>query len=201
VGRKTERYIYKPYFPVTTKEKLKLIRMKFNTTTRGYAGQDIPGLYIPIDPKYIYAEANMVDRRYDRNRSYIDSNNSITGDGFEQLISQRQNLIFSNIEMLYTEIDKRQRIKDMNIYRINIDQCYFKNLIYQMNDNIWDKNRVELERKIIDLEQEKRKEEANCFKDTLFIQKDLRQSLVEKLEEQQKANLFLNQPEELACNA
>jgi hypothetical protein len=70
-----------------------------------------------------------------------------------------------------------------------------------MNDNIWDKNRVELERKIIDLEQEKRKEEANCFKDTLFIQKDLRQSLVEKLEEQQKANLFLNQPEELACNA
>ena len=155
---------------------------------------------MPINPKYIYLEANMVDARYDQNRSYFDSNNSITGDGFEQLISQRQDLIFSNIEMLYTEIDKRQRIKDMNIYRINIDQCYFKNLIYQMNDNIWDKNRVELERKIIDLEQEKRREEANCFKDTLFIQKELRQSLIEKLDEQQKANLFLNQPEELACN-
>jgi hypothetical protein len=175
--------------------------MKFNSTAQGYAGHNTLGSYAPIDPKYIYAEANIVSRRYDQINSYFDSNNSITGDGFEQLISQRQDLIFSNIEMLYTEIDKRQRIKDVNIYRINIDQCYFKNLIYQMNENIWDKNRVELERRIIDLEQEKRKEEANCFKDTLFIQKELRQSLIEKLEEQQRANLFMNQPEESACNA
>lgn len=175
--------------------------MKFNTTAQGYAGQNILGLYVPIDPKYIYAEANMIDVRYNRNRSYFDSQNSTTGDGFEQLICQRQDLIFSNLEMLYTQIYKRQGIKDMNVYRINLDQCSFKNLIYQMNDYIWDKNRIELEQKIIDLEQEKRKEEATCFKDTLFIQKELRQSLIEKLEEQQKANLFMNQPEELACNA
>jgi hypothetical protein len=174
--------------------------MRFIPTTQGHVEKNIPGSYIPADPKYIYAAAHTVGGRYDQNRPYFDSNNSTTGDGFEQLISQRQDLIFSNIEMLYTEIYKRQKIKDMNIYRINIDQCYFKNLIYQMNDNIWDKNRVELERKIIDLEQEKRKEEANCFKDTLFIQKELRQSLIEKLEEQQKARFFMDQPEELACN-
>jgi hypothetical protein len=180
---------------------LELVRLEFNTISKGNTGQNISGLYVPINPKYIYAEANMIDVRYNWNRSYFDSKNSTTGDGFEQLISQRQDLIFSNLEMLYTEIYKRQRIKDMNVYRIDLDQCSFKNLIYQMNDYIWDKNRIELEQKIIDLEQEKRKEEANCFKDSLFIQKELRQSLIEKLEEQQKANLFMNQPEELPCNA
>ena len=175
--------------------------MRFNTPTKGDAGKNTLELYVPIDPKYFYAGANMVDARYDWKSSYFDSDNSISGDGFEQLISQRQNLIYSSLEMLYAEIYKRHKIKEVNIYRINIDQCSFKNLIYQMNDYIWDKNRIELERKIIDLEQEKRKEEANCFKDTLFIQKELRQSLVEKLEEQQKARFFMDQTEELPCNA
>ena len=149
----------------------------------------------------MYAEKNMVEVRYDWNSSYVDSNSSTTGYGLENLISQRQNLISSNLEMLYAEIYKRHKVKEINIYHINLDQCSFRNLIYQTNDDIWDKKRVEFEEKIIDLEQEKRKEEANCFKDTLFIQKELRQSLIEKLEEQQKANFFMNQPEELACNA
>jgi hypothetical protein len=103
--------------------------------------------------------------------------------------------------MLYSEIYKRHKVKEMNIYHINLDQCAFRNLIYQTNDYIWDKKRVEFEKKIIDLEQEKRREEANCFKDTLFIQKELRQSLIEKLEEEQKASLFTNQVEGLTCNA
>jgi len=174
--------------------------LRFNTPTTD-AVKNISGIYIPIDPKYIYSETGMVDVRYDWKGSYFDSENTIAGDGFEKLISQRQNLIYSNLEMLYTEIYKRHEIKEKNIYRINIDQCSFKNLIFQTNDHIWDRNRIELEQKIIDLEQEKRKEEANCFKDTLFIQKELRQSLIEKLEEQQKANLFIHQPEESACTA
>ena len=174
--------------------------MKFNTPTTE-ARQNTHKLYVPIDPKYIYAAANMPDVRYGLKNSYLDTDSPVTGDGFEQLISQRQNLIFSNLEMLYTEIYKRHEIKEKNLYRINIDQCSFKNLIFQVNDYIWDKNRIELEQKIIDLEQEKRKEEANCFKDTLFIQKELRESLIEKLDEEQKASFFMDQPEELACNA
>jgi hypothetical protein len=172
--------------------------MKFNppTTDAGINRPHKP--YIATDPKYIYAAA---DTGYHQKKSYLDTDRPVTGDGFEQLIAQRQNLIFSNLQMLYTEIYKRQKIKDTNIYRINIDQCAFKNLIFQVNDYIWDKNRIELEQKIIDLEQEKRKQEANCFKDTLFIQKELRQSLIEKLDEQQKASFFMDQPEELSCTA
>ena len=54
---------------------------------------------------------------------------------------------------------------------------------------------VELERKIIDLEQEKRKEKAGYFNDILFLKKELRETLIEKLEEEQKA-MILNKPEE-----
>lgn len=175
--------------------------MQFNTVSKENAGQNISELYIPFDPKYIYADKNMADVRYDWNSFHVDSNSSATGFGLENLISQRQNLISSRIQMLYSEIYKRQKVKEMNIYHINLDQCAFRNLIYQTNDDIWDKKRVEFEKKIIDLEQEKRREEANCFKDTLFIQKELRQSLIEKLEEEQKAGLFMNQVEGLTCNA
>jgi hypothetical protein len=70
-------------------------------------------------------------------------------------------------------------------------------MIYERGDHLWDKNRLELEHKIIDLEQDKRREESNYFRDISFIQKELRESLIEKKEEEQKANLLLNQPEEL----
>ena len=44
----------------------------------------------------------------------------------------------------------------------------------------------------LDLEEQKRKELANYFKDVLFLKKELRESLVEKLEEDQKHGLLMN---------
>jgi len=69
-----------------------------------------------------------------------------------------------------------------------------------MGEEIFDKIRMDLERKILDLEQEKRREETTFFRDISFLNKDLRDSLIEKLEENQKASLMLNQGEELPCN-
>ena len=42
-------------------------------------------------------------------------------------------------------------------------------------------------------------EYANCFRDTLFLKKELRETLIEKLEESQKMDLLLDRPEELPC--
>jgi len=99
--------------------------------------------------------------------------------------------------MLLSEIYQRQTIKKDNLYRINLDQCSFKNLIFDMGDSVWDKRRSELESKIIDLEQEKRREQTSFFGDILFLRKELRESLIEKLEDKQKAGLLINQKEEL----
>ena len=46
-----------------------------------------------------------------------------------------------------------------------------------------------------DLEQEKRRERSAYFRDILFLRKELRESFVEKLEEEQKAEMFMSPTE------
>ena len=105
----------------------------------------------------------------------------------EDIIRNKEEIIYSKIQMLLSEIYRRHRIKEANLYEISRDQCTCRNLIYLMGDIYLDGKRIELERKIIDLEQEKRKEKVGYFKDILFLKKELRETLVEKLEEGQKA--------------
>jgi len=102
--------------------------------------------------------------------------------------------------MVLSEIYQRRQLKEHNIYQICCDQCSCRNLIYLVGDIYMDKRRIELERKIIDLEQEKRREKTGYFRDILFLKKELRESLIEHLEEQQKADMFINGTEELPCN-
>ena len=165
------------------------------TTEKNFSSQNNLGHYVPIDPKYMYY--NMANGRYTWNNSIYDTNNQPADYGLEHLMGQRQDLIFSKIDMLYSEIYERHMIKETNLYRINLDQCCFKNMIYAIGDHLWDRNRVELERRIVDLEQDKRREASNYFRDISFIRKELRESLIEKKEEEQKANLLMNQQEEL----
>jgi hypothetical protein len=176
---------------------LELIDLKLNTTEKSFGGPNIIELYVPMDPKYMYSAKYGVNGRYSWNNSNYNTNNQPADYGLEHLMLQRQDLIFSKIHMLYSEIYERHRIKESNMYRINLDQCCFKNMIYAMGDHLWDKSRVELERRIIDLEQDKRREASNYFRDISFIRKELRESLIEKQEEEQKANLLMNQPEGL----
>lgn len=115
-------------------------------------------------------------------------------------MNQRRDVIHSKIKMLISEIYNRYELKKENIYQIDLDQCACRNLIYLMGDVYLDRRRIDLERKIIDLGQEKRSEQAGCFKDILFLKKELRESLIEKLEEEQKSDFFTNKAEELPCN-
>ena len=171
--------------------------MKLNKTEKGFSGLNNIELYMPIDPKYMYSAENMANGRYTWNNSICDINTQPADYGLEHLMLQRQDLIFSKIDMLNSEIYERHQIKEANIYQINLDQCSFKNMIYAIGDHLWDKNRVELERRIIDLEQDKRREASNYFRDISFIRKELRESLIEKKGEEQKASLLINQQEEL----
>jgi len=101
--------------------------------------------------------------------------------------------------MVLYEINQRRIMKDENLHQIDLDQCACINLIYHIGKEYKDRRRVDIEKKIIDLEQDKRRERASYFKDILFLRKELRESLIEKLEEDQKLSLFANNPEELPC--
>lgn len=146
---------------------------------------------LPIDPTYIYpVKPTPAYSGYYAGTSYIDATADPSIPGLDQLMGNRQEVLNSRIDMFYTEITQRFQLKDENLYRINLDQCAFKNMVYIRHEDIWDDGRVELERRILDLEQEKRREKSGCFKDVLFLRKELRDTMIEKIKEEKKLALF-----------
>jgi len=146
---------------------------------------------------YANYKTNGSNYQLDNYKASPEVNNDFSMDLF---IQNKQELILSKMKLLYDEIGYRSKLKDKNIYQINWDQCACKSLIYTMGEDIFDNKRIELERKILDFEQEKRREEASFFKDISFLNKELRDTLIEKLEEKHKAALILDQGEETPCN-
>ena len=104
----------------------------------------------------------------------------------------REMVIDSKTKMVLSEIYQRRTMKEDNLYHICLDQCACRNLIYDRGDFIDDGKKLELERRIIELERDKRMEQVSYFKDILFLKKELRETLIERLEENQKAELLFN---------
>jgi len=189
---KTEKFKYKSYFPVIKGRISRLIRLILNTTGKDHEGYRSPFSYIPMDPKYIYTETYGNKNRYEVGLPSYSQNDQSLGTTIEDLLMKRNEIIDSKIGMLFSEIYSRHRIKEDNLYRIDLDQCAFRNLVFETGEHMWDRQRIELESNIIDLEEQKRRERVNYFKDILFLKKELRESLIEKLEEEQKTGLLMN---------
>jgi hypothetical protein len=174
-----------------------------------YDGNRIEGYY-PVgfmlrDPRYLYPQRYAAKDPYRSVLAPSTDKSVIAGEGLlnhsgstgiDDLLLQRGEIIDSKLDMLMSDIYQRRKLEEDNLYRINLDQCTCRNLIYRMPPTLWDKKRMDVERKIIDLEQEKRREQADYFRDILFLKKELRETLVEKLEEQQKLALLAEQEEE-----
>jgi len=112
-------------------------------------------------------------------------------DGLEMILGQRQEVLDAKIGLVGDELYQRQQLRENNLYRINQDQCAIRSMIIKMGEHVWDKSRMQLEVRIWDLEEEKRKAHESYFRDILFLKKELRESLVETMEERQKATLFI----------
>ena len=170
-----------------------------NTTNSPKPITPLSEVHVPFDPKYSLIDNYQTDSNHHVG-SYDDYQPVFSFSGYDSFIRNKEETINLKISLLYDEIKNRYNLKTENIYQINIDQCECNNMIFSIGEEIFDKRRLELERKILDLEQEKRREEASFFRDVSFLNKELRYTLIEKLEEKQKANLMLNQEEELPCN-
>jgi len=174
-----------------------------STIIPGYENRNLPTTftYAPPAIKYLYPQ------KYGYNKTSLlypvpfplDKKSSSYSTGLEGLLYQRQEVIHSKIQMVLTEINQRRILKDENLYKIDLDQCACLNLIYHIGKDYKDKRRVDIEKKIIDLEEEKRRERTTYFRDILFLRKELRESFIEKLEEDQKADIFITKQEELPC--
>jgi len=177
--------------------------MIFNTAYEGsYEGRDQPVLCPPLDPKYLYPQRYMMKDAYQSLLSPAsDSSQSLEQSvlnvpSVEELMLNRGEVIDSHLRMLISDIYQRHKLQENNLYHIDLDQCACKTLIYRMPPSMWDKKRMDVERKIIDLEQEKRREQTEYFRDILFLKKELRETLIKKLEEQQRLALLAEEEEE-----
>lgn len=149
--------------------------------------------YIPPNPKYFDYENRY--GRLKKNKMYVTEPKLSANDyatGIEQFLEQKQDLNRYKIQLLYTEIGVRSYINGQLLYRINQDQCTCQNLIMARGDRFLDRQRIELENRILDLEAEKRREEAAFFRDLSFLNRELRQARIETLDEYHKQAMCLN---------
>ena len=178
--------------------------MIFNTAYHGtYEGREQPVLCPPLDPRYLYPQRYMMKDAYQSllspvsERSQSLEQNVLNVPSVEELMLNRGEVIDSHLRMLISDIYQRHKLQENNLYHIDLDQCACKTLIYRMPPSMWDKKRMDVERKIIDLEQEKRREQTDYFRDILFLKKELRETLIGKLEEKQRLALLAEEAEEL----
>jgi hypothetical protein len=177
-----------------------LMKMIINTIALDYENRHAGLTYTPVENpiKYFYP----VRYGYDKTAllyslSVPHYKKPVTSSlDLEDLLGQRQDVIDAKIRMILKEIDQRRVLKDDNLYKICLDQCTCKTLVHQLGIPYMDKRWVDLEKKTIDLEQEKRQEMTSYFRDILFLRKELRESIIENLEETQKLDIFMNKPEE-----
>jgi len=110
-------------------------------------------------------------------------------------MGDKKDLIRSKIEMLVAGITERKRIKQDNIYRIDLDSCELNNIIFQMpyyRRYFFGRERLMVEKMKMDLESQKRMEEVNYFRDLSLLHKDLKDSIIEYISEQKKQKLLSN---------
>ena len=151
-----------------------------------------------FDMKYNYnPRINLQDNKYTLlpgeyllpKSSYIDGEM----DPLDQLMGQKRELLHSKIEMILVGIEERKKIKQENLYKIDIDSCDCTNMIFQMppyRKYGFDKERLTIEKMKKDLEKQKRMEEVNYFRDLALLQKDLKDTIIEYLSEQNKQSLI-----------
>jgi len=169
----------------------------FNTANIQYQAYPMDGTIPLQDSRYLlyYARDSPIEKpRKSLPETKIDGPASELG--LDTLLLQKQEVIDAKVRMILSEIYQRRLMKESNLYRINLDQCSFRNLTFAVGEHLWDKRRLDLERRIIDLEEEKRAEETNYFKDLLFLRKELRESLIERMEEEQKTSVLMSTVDE-----
>jgi hypothetical protein len=118
--------------------------------------------------------------------------NTDASDGIETLFNDRLDLIRSRIDLLLLLLDERKEIKERVLQKIDEDSCNAQTLIFEMGPLAYrmERERLSLEKIKLDLEQQKRMELVNYFRDIGMINRDLREALIQYLGETQKRSIL-----------
>jgi len=118
--------------------------------------------------------------------------NTEDSDSIDEILQDRKNLIRSKIEMLLLQLSQRKSINQEITQRINYDLCKAQTLIMEMGYDIHgiSRNKLPLEKIKFDLEGQIRMEQTSYFRDTGMLNRDLRDALVQYIDQVQKDSLI-----------
>ena len=110
----------------------------------------------------------------------------------DNIFRDKQTLIRSKIELILLQLEQRKKINQEVLYEIDNDSCKAQNLIFEMGYRVYriDRDRITLEKTKLDLESQKRLEGVSYFRDTGMLNRDLKETLIEYLNEVQKTKLI-----------
>ena len=130
------------------------------------------------------------------NNIYKTNENNGNSD-IENILENRKSLIRSKIELILLQLDQRKKTNQEIIYCINRDLCNAQTLIMELDHDTQGlgKNKLAVEKIKFDLESQRRMEEVGYFRDTGMLNRDLRDTLIQYIDHDQK-DALINEMEE-----
>jgi hypothetical protein len=121
-----------------------------------------------------------------------------SSESIDEIFKDRLSLIRSKIELILLQLAQRKEINQKISNQIDEDSCNAQNLIFTMDPKQYQigRDRIQLERIKFDLERQRRMERASYFRDTGFLNKELKDTLIQYLDETQKSSLIGEMEEE-----
>lgn len=96
----------------------------------------------------------------------------------ENILPDKSKSLKSLVEVILSEIEERKGLNENHKERVDNEIVYLDNCLLELDSLEYNKfkherTRAHLQQSIMRLESEKRAEEVGCFRDLIFIQKDL----------------------------
>ena len=113
-------------------------------------------------------------------------------DPTDEIFKDRLDLIRSKLELILLQLDQRKAINQKILYQIDKDSCKVQTLNLEMGPGAYEmgRERLTFEQMQFDLKRQKRMEETSYFKDTGLLNTQLKDTLIEYMEEKQKNALL-----------
>ena len=113
-------------------------------------------------------------------------------DPTDEIFKDRLDLIRSKLELILLQLAQRKAINQKILYQIDKDGCKVQTLNFELGPGAYEmgRERLTLEQMKFDLKRQKRMEETGYFKDTGLLNTQLKDTLIEYMEEKQKCALL-----------
>ena len=155
------------------------------------------GKYQDLFPGYHNIQNGAIYPRVEIDLEQITSENRKYGT-LDTIFSDKTKILKSTVKELLQEIEQRKGLNSKLFGQIDEDICKFRTYLHEVGDVCerkydsddlkFGKRRGQLESLVLNLEQEKRKEYAECWRDMMFLRKYLMSALSDYWEFSGKKN-------------